>query len=145
MNARTLVTPVAVSVEDARTPRRVAVWGVQIAVAGAFLATGAAKLAGVPKVMTTFDELGVGHWFRYVTAALEIISAVGLLIPAVAPFAAVLLALTMVGAIAAHVFVLGGSWAPAAVLLVACVAIAWARRDQLAAAWRRRIRYSTTA
>jgi hypothetical protein len=40
----------------------------------------------------------------------------------------------MAGAIATHLFVVGGSAVPAAVLLAGSLAIAWARRDQLARA-----------
>jgi len=80
-----------------------------------------------------FDAIGIGQWFRYVTGAIEVVSAIALLVPALAPFGAVALASTMAGAVMTHLFVVGGSPAPAALLLVGAVVIAWARRDQLSA------------
>jgi hypothetical protein len=38
----------------------------------------------------------------------------------------------MVGAIATHLLIVGGSAVPATVLRIGSLAIAWARRDQLA-------------
>jgi hypothetical protein len=62
-----------------------------------------------------------------------VVSAIALLVPALAPFAAMVLASTMVGAVVTHLFIVGGSPAPAALLLVGAVVIAWARRDQFLA------------
>jgi putative oxidoreductase len=107
-------------------------WVTQVAVAALFTLAGGLKLTGVPEMVALFDAIGVGQWFRYVTGSIEVISAVALLIPSLAPFGALVLVPTMFGAIATHLFVVGGSAAPATVLLVASLAIAWARRDQLA-------------
>ena len=57
-----------------------------------------------------------------------------LLVPSLAPFGALLLVPTMVGAIATHLFIVGGSPVPATLLLIGSVAIAWVRRDELARA-----------
>ena len=110
----------------------VALWITQVAVAGMFMLSGGLKLAGAPVMVTLFDSIGVGQWFRYVTGSIEVASAVALLVPSLAPFGALALVPTMVGAIATHLFVVGGSAVPATVLLTASLAIAWARRDQLA-------------
>jgi putative oxidoreductase len=48
-----------------------------------------------------------------------------------APYGAILLAATMIRAVATHVLIVGGSALPALVLLAAMVAIARARREQL--------------
>src|ERR1700736_3987735 len=77
-------------------------------VALAFVGAGGNKLAGVPVMVEMFDKVGLGQWFRYFTALLEVAGAIGLLIPRYAFYAAVLLAMVMVGAIIAHVAVLGG-------------------------------------
>jgi hypothetical protein len=103
-----------------------------------FLLAGGSKLAGVPVMVAMFDAIGVGQWFRYVTGFIEAASAIALLAPALAPFGAVALVPTMVGAIATHLFVIGGSPAVAVVLLFGSLAVAWARRDQLFAALARR-------
>jgi putative oxidoreductase len=84
-------------------------------------------------MMALFDAIGVGPWFRYATGLIEVVSAVALLVPALAPLGAVTLVATMIGAITAHLLVIGGSPAvPVVVLLLGSLAVAWARRDQLA-------------
>jgi putative oxidoreductase len=60
--------------------------------------------------------------------------AIALLVPSLAPFGAVALVATMIGAIVTHLFVIGGSPAVPVVLLLGLLAVAWARRDQLVAA-----------
>jgi uncharacterized membrane protein YphA (DoxX/SURF4 family) len=110
---------------------RVVLWVGQLALASAFLVAGGAKLAGAPAMVGMFNAIGVGQWFRYVTGAIEVTGAVSLLVPALAPYGAILLAVTMVCAVATHLLIVGGSALPALVLLAASVAIAWARRDRL--------------
>ena len=73
----------------------------------AFLAAGGAKLAGAPAMVAVFEKLGAGQWFRYVTGVLEIAGAIGLFLPRFTRSAAALLALVMIGAIAAHLIKLG--------------------------------------
>jgi uncharacterized membrane protein YphA (DoxX/SURF4 family) len=82
-------------------------------------------------MVALFEAIGVGQWFRFVTGLIEVVSAVALLVPALAPFGALLLASTMLGAIATHLFVVGGSPALPGVLLVGLVVVVWARRDGL--------------
>ena len=120
-------------------PALIALWFTQIAVAGMMLMSGGMKLAGAPELVALFDAIGIGQWFRYVTGAIEVISAVALLVPSLAAFGALLLVPTMVGAIATHLFIVGGSALAPAVLLTASLAIAWARRDQLERAFPRLI------
>ena len=111
---------------------RVALWLTQIALAAMFMFAGALKLTGAPEMVALFDAIGIGQWFRYVTGSIEVVSAVALLMPAWAAFGALLLIPTMVGAVFTHLFIVGGSAVPPAVLLTGSLAIAWARRDQLA-------------
>ena len=112
-----------------RKGRLITLWTLSGLVALAFIGAGGNKLAGVPVMVEMFDKVGLGQWFRYFTALLEVAGAIGLLIPRYAFYAAVLLAMVMVGAIIAHVAVLGGSPAPAAVLLVLSGIIAYLRRS----------------
>src|ERR1700730_9672037 len=116
----------------------VALWLTQIALAAMLLFVGGLKLAGVPVMVALFDAIGIGQWFRYVTGSIEVVSAVALLVPSWAAFGALLLIPTMVGAVFTHLFIVGGSAVPATALLIGSLAIAWARRDQLASAWSRR-------
>jgi putative oxidoreductase len=116
----------------------VALWLTQIALAGMFLFVGGLKLTGAPELVGLFDAIGVGQWLRYVTGSIEVVSAVALLVPSWAVFGALLLIPTMVGAVVTHLFIVGGSAVPATVLLIGALAIAWARRDQLASMLSRR-------
>ena len=109
----------------------VALWITQVAVAGMFVFVGSVKLTGAPELVALFDAIGVGQWFRYVTGSIEVVSGLALLFPSLAPFGALLLVPTMVGAIITHLFIVGGSAVPATVLLIGLLAIVWARRDQL--------------
>jgi putative oxidoreductase len=109
-----------------------ALWLTQIALAGMFLFAGGLKVTGAPEMVALFDAIGIGQWFRYVTGSIEVVSAVLLLVPAWAAFGALLLIPTMVGAVVTHLFIVGGSAVPATVLLIGSLAIAWARRDQVA-------------
>jgi putative oxidoreductase len=110
--------------------KNIALWLLQITVATVFVISALPKLAGVSIMVQMFDALGLGQGFRYVTAALEIGGAVMLLVPTLAGLGAVVLAIVMVGAILAHVLVLGGSAVPAIVLLAATVSIGWFRVQQ---------------
>ena len=75
------------------------------------------KLIGNPDMIAVFDAVGVGQWFRYVTGLIEVGSAVLLFVPGMQLIGAALLGATMVGAILAHLFILGPSFVPALVLL----------------------------
>jgi putative oxidoreductase len=103
-------------------------WILQALAAAAFLMAGATKLAGAEMHVAMFEKIGFGQWFRYFTGSLEVISAVLLLLPKTAGIGAALLAATMVGAVATHLFIIGGSAAPALVLLLITAAVAWYRR-----------------
>jgi uncharacterized membrane protein YphA (DoxX/SURF4 family) len=108
--------------------RAITLWILSGLVALAFLAAAGAKLAGAAAMVEAFDKVGLGQWFRYLTALLEVAGAIGLLIFRYAFYAAVLLSVVMVGAIIAHVTVLGGSPAPAVVLLILSGTIAYLRK-----------------
>jgi putative oxidoreductase len=108
----------------------IALWLTQIALAVMFLMAGGSKLVGVPAMVSLFDAIGLGQWFRYVTGAIEISAAVALMIPSAALFGAMLLIPTMLGAAAANLF-LGQSPAAPIVLLLVAAAVAWIRRNQL--------------
>jgi putative oxidoreductase len=102
-------------------------WALQLLCAAMFLFAGGSKLAGVPAMVQAFDVLGAGQWFRYVTGGIELISAILLLIPPLAIYGAAALAVTMIGAVLAHAFVLGGSAGAPIFLLAATATIAWLR------------------
>ncbi|HEX2011249.1 MAG TPA: DoxX family protein [Roseateles sp.] len=117
----------ASSSSTSSTQRRI-VWGARILLALAFGAAGAAKLAGVPQMVQVFDAIGLGQWFRYLTGAVEVAGALLLLVPATGFLGGLLLSATMVGAVATHLVLIGGSPAPALVLGLLSAFVAWRER-----------------
>jgi uncharacterized membrane protein YphA (DoxX/SURF4 family) len=99
------------------------IWGIRILLAVAFGAAGSAKLAGVPQMVAVFEAIGIGQWFRYLTGGIEVFGAVLLLVPATGFWAGLLLGGTMLGAVAAHLFVIPGSPVPAIVLGTLCAVL----------------------
>jgi putative oxidoreductase len=108
--------------------RLITLWTLSVLVALAFIGVGGGKLAGTAAMVELFDKVDLGQWFRYFTGLLEVAAGIGLLISRYALYAAVLLAIVMLGAIIAHVTVVGGSPAPAAVLFVLSGIIAYLRK-----------------
>ena len=112
----------------------IALWVVQIGLAGMFLLAGGSKLLGAPAMVALFNTIGIGQWFRYVTGLVEVGSALALLVPSIAVFGALALVPTMIGAVATELFIVGDSAVPPAVLLFGAVGVVWARRHQLLSA-----------
>lgn len=103
---------------------------IRILITAAFVAAGSAKLIGAEMMVATFDAVGLGQWFRYVTGALEVGAAILLWIPGRQLIGAGLLVCTMIGATLAHLFILGPSAVPALVLGALSAYIAYTHRDQ---------------
>ena len=82
-------------------------------------------------MVSLFDAIGLGQWFRYVTGVIEVTSGIALLVPAAAIFGALLLIPTMLGAIVTNLFIIHGSPVMPLLLLLGAAAVAWARRHQL--------------
>ena len=109
---------------------------VKIVTAAAFIAAGLSKLAGAEMMIAVFDTVGLGQWFRYFTGAIEIAGAVALFVPGIQAYGAALLAVTMGGAVLAHILILGPSLVPALVLGILSALLAYAHRSQLTATWK---------
>ena len=118
------------SLRRARTGR-IALWALQIGLAGMFLLAGSSKLLGDRAMVELFNAIGIGQWFRYLTGSIEVSSALALLVPSFAVFGALALVATMIGAVVAHLFILGASPALPAILLLGSAGVVWARRHQL--------------
>ncbi|GAB3764212.1 DoxX family protein [Microlunatus parietis] len=106
-------------------PVTVAGWVLQVLAAAMFLFTAFGKFTGSAVSVETFDAIGAGDWLRYLTAALELLGAVGLLIPPLSGLAALCLSLLMVGAVLAQLAVVGGPWLLPVALLAVVAVIAW--------------------
>lgn len=105
----------------------------KVLVAAAFAAAGLAKLAGIQMMVDTFEAVGLGQWFRYLTGVIEVGAAALLFVPSKQAYGAALLVCTMIGAVAAHLFILGPSAVPALVLGVLSAVILFVHREQLSA------------
>ena len=108
----------------------IVLWVLQIAAAAMFLMVGFSKLSGDAQMVGLFQTIGLGQWFRYVTGALEVGSAILLLIPRTSGVGALLLVGVMVGAVLTHLFVVGGSPLGAIIFLIVTGVIAWGRRKR---------------
>ncbi|MGY2204808.1 hypothetical protein [Pseudomonas tolaasii] len=79
--------------------------------------------------MGVFEQIGMGQWFRILTALIEIGGAFALLVPVSAGVGGLLLATTMLFATLAHLFVIDGSPVPAIVLFAMSATIGWLHRN----------------
>ena len=113
------------------TTQRYGLLAIRILLTLAFLAAGTFKLIGDASMVAVFDAVGLGQWFRYVTGAIEIAGAVLLWVSGRQAIGAALLTVTMIGAVGAHLLVLGPSAIPALVLGVLAAILLWHHRHQL--------------
>jgi uncharacterized membrane protein YphA (DoxX/SURF4 family) len=113
----------------------VGLWIAQAVLAAVFLMAGGSKLAGAASMVSMFDAIGVGQWFRYVAGIIEVTAGIALLVPSTAVFGALLASLTMAGAIVTNVFVVHVSPVPPLVLFLGAAVIVWARRHELPLSW----------
>ena len=114
------------------TTKKWVLMGVKALLTLAFGAAGIAKLMGVEMMVQTFDAVGFGQWFRYVTGIIELGSAIVLWVPGLTAYAAGLLTCTMAGALVAHATVLGMNTAAGAFVLGLLSALTlWINRAQL--------------
>jgi uncharacterized membrane protein YphA (DoxX/SURF4 family) len=103
-------------------------WVLSLLLALVFFMAGGVKLLGRPALVHEFQQIGIGQWFRYFTGTLEVVGAVGVLIPRFSRWAALLLTVVMIGAIIAHTTILHTSPGLPIGLLVLAAVTAWVRR-----------------
>ncbi|GIH98231.1 DoxX family protein [Planobispora takensis] len=113
------------------TSRRV-LWVLQVLIAVFLIAASALpKFVGEQNAITTFELIGWGQWFRYVTGVVELAGGIGLLIPRLAGVASIGLIGLMAGAAATQILVLEPAWALLPVgFAVVFALVARDRRDQ---------------
>jgi hypothetical protein len=103
----------------------------RVVLAAVLLRAGIAKYAGAAAQIDTFDQVGIGQWFRYVIGTIEIAGGVGLLITPIAGLAALAAGSVLVGAVAMEAFVLDdGNPVTPAILLALLAVVAWAFRSR---------------
>lgn len=111
--------------------RRIGLWSVKAVLALVFIAAGSMKLYGTPAMVQTFEQIGFGQWFRYLTGVLELVGAVAILIPAIAGFGGLLLSSIMVGATLTHLLGVPGSLPFAIALFALSALVASAHRREV--------------
>ena len=102
------------------------VWAFQILAAAQFFLTGLDKLSDAPPMVQLFATVGFGQWFRYVTGTVEIVERRPVArCRRMAAIGAVLLAMTMIGALIAHFdrSPVPSSQADRLLLMMACVVV----------------------
>ena len=94
--------------EDRRGwPRSLMKWLPRTAVTLLFVVIGVSKFGRQSRWIATFEQIGFGQWLRYVTGMLQLAGALLVLVPRVFLLGIMLLASTMIGAMAAWIFLLG--------------------------------------
>jgi uncharacterized membrane protein YphA (DoxX/SURF4 family) len=82
-------------------------WLLQLTVAGILLQTLFFKFTGAEESVYIFTTLGAEPWGRIGSGVIELIASMLLLVPALAPFGAIITMGVMAGAILSHLTVLG--------------------------------------
>jgi putative oxidoreductase len=88
----------------------ITLWVLRILIGAMFILAGVMKLTSQPMMVTEFDQVGLGQWFRYVTGALELLGGIAVLVPRYSSLGAILLFLIDLGAFIAQVTVLHADW-----------------------------------
>ena len=106
-------------------------WVITILLAVVFIGAGVPKLMGVQAMVQAFAQYGFGQWLRYLTGVMEICGGVGVLIPKLRFWGALLIACVMVGATLTNLFIVHapGTAAFTIVLLAMALTLAWLRRN----------------
>ncbi len=110
--------------------RTVGFWLLRGILALAFVGAALFKLSGHPAAVQEFDQVGLGQWFRYFTAACELVGAGLLLWPSTVFFGAALMGMICVGAFFAQLFMLHGDTIHTVVLAGIFAAICWNQRNR---------------
>ncbi|MFF3398471.1 DoxX family protein [Streptomyces sp. NPDC002659] len=93
----------------------------------------APKLIGHSSAAESFDKIGFGDWFMYLTGGLELAGAIALVIPILSGLSALAFVGLMIGAFITQVTVFDGQYAITPVILfVIFGGIAWVRRNHTA-------------
>lgn len=113
----------------------VTLWVLQVITAGWFLSAAMAKFTASPMVMPAFEAIGLGAWFRYSIAVLEIAGVVAMFVPRLTGPAASAFVLLLVGATLTQAIAVGeGVFTPVPLLVLSAV-IAYGRRATTARLW----------
>ena len=111
-----------------RPRSRALVWLPRMFLALVFVYVGVIKLPDEAGMwVRLFERIGIGQWFRYVTAIVEIVGGVLMLVPRATGVAVLLTSSAMVGALVVHATVtgFGPQTVAASVLLTLSLLVGW--------------------
>lgn len=114
-----------VPMERMNAAKNAAIWTLKVLLAMTFLVVGIQKLRGGVAWVDLFAMAGYPVWFRTVVGVIETVCGAALLVPALASYAAIALAVVMFGATFTQL-VSGGGWTALAslILLIALIIVA---------------------
>jgi putative oxidoreductase len=88
-----------------------------------FVAIAVMGFIGAAPMVKTFDAIGIGQWFRYVTACCQLLGGVLLLRPRTRLFGAMLVCCVLIGAVITRILFMKVTPLPAIILLAIAGAI----------------------
>lgn len=106
----------------------ITLWVLQGIMVLGFAISGLMKLSGSPQAMAIFEAMGTAGWMSYVIGVLEILGAIGLLVPRLSGTVALAFVTLTIGAVVSHL-IWGGSPVPAIVLLILSAVVVYGRRS----------------
>lgn len=106
-------------------------WALRVLIGAAFIFFAFMKLSSQPRMVAEFANVGLGQWFRYFTGSLELIGAIGVLIPRVSALGAALLLVVVAGAAVAQLFILHGDVIHAIVIALLLATLIYLQRSIL--------------
>ena len=117
----------------------VALWVLQVLLAALFLFSASGKFAADPTTVAGFEVMGLGGPGMYAIGVLEVLGAIGLLVPRLTGLAALGLVALMTGAVILTAVFVGAAMAvvPGTVLVLVAI-VARGRRESTLALLRRR-------
>ena len=118
--------------EETHPRVNIADWMIRLGVAVVFLIAGAEKFSATnpnSHWVSMFTQIGLGEWFRYFAAVVEVLGAALILIPRTVLIGVALLALTMAAATVIVFFVLGqpGESLFPALIFLGLLGLGWKR------------------
>lgn len=109
----------------------IALWVLRILAAALFIFAGAMKLSSQPMMVASFDAVGLGQWFRYLTGSLELIGGLAVLVPRISVLGASLLLIVDIGAFVAQLTILHQDVIHTMVIAILLGLIIYLQRDKL--------------
>ena len=113
--------PPSLSLSD--DPKAASLWAITLLLSLVYIVSGIPKLGGVSYAIHQFEQWGYPDWFRQMIGGVELFSAIMLLIPTAAFWAACVLGIIMIGSVYTHLA--AGQWAMAFIPVVFLAALSY--------------------